>query len=176
MFEKIFESGILEKMITSNGDLLSDLKNQPVLLIFLRQFGCIFCREALTEISRERKRIESNGAQIVFVHMSDNATAEKYFDEYDLPNPVHVSDPEQEFYKTFGLLKGNFQQLFGLQTWVRGFKLGKEQGILPQKQIGDGLQMPGVFMLHDNKIKAHFVHQEISQRPDYFEMIKCCIA
>ena len=175
MFEKIVESGILDKMVTNEGKGVNNYGNQPVMLVFLRQFGCIFCRESLSEISKERKRIESLGTKIVFIHMSDNATAEKYFEEYKLPNAIHVSDPNQEFYKAFGLVKGNFQQLFGLQTWVRGFKLGKE-GILPQKQIGDGLQMPGVFLLHENKIKEHFVHQEISERPDYFAMIKCCVS
>ncbi len=176
MFEKIFETGILDKMKTNLGKTVNEFGDRPVMLVFLRQFGCIFCRESLSEISRERKRIEALGTQIVFIHMSDKETAEKYFDEYNLPNPVYVSDSEQQFYKVFGLVKGNFQQLFGLQTWVRGFKVGVEKGILPQKQIGDGLQMPGVFLLHENKIKEHFVHQSISQRPDYFAMIKCCVS
>ena len=175
MFEKIIETGILDKMVTNEGKAVNEFGDQPVLLVFLRQFGCIFCREALSEISRVRAQIEGFGTKIVFIHMSDNETAATYFIEYNLDNPTHVSDPDQEFYKGFGLLKGNFQQLFGLQTWVRGFKLGKDQGILPQKQIGDGLQMPGVFLLHENKIKEHFVHQEISQKPDYMKMLECCV-
>lgn len=175
MFEKIFEDGTLDKMTTNLGKPINGFGEAPIMIVFLRQFNCIFCREALTEIAKERNRIEALGTKIVFVHMSDNQTAEKYFAEYNLPNPIHVSDPEQVFYKAFGLLKGNFQQLFGLQTWVRGFKVGVEKGILPKKQLGDGLQMPGVFLLHENAIKEHFIHQKISSRPDYFKMIQCCV-
>jgi len=175
MFEQIINSGILNRMVTNQGKSISEMYDSPVLLVFLRQFNCIFCREALTDIAKNRTQIEKLGTKIVFVHMSDNKTADEYFEEYKLPNSIHISDEEQEYYKAFGLVKGNFSQLFGLNTWVKGFKAGIEKGILPKKQIGDGLQMPGVFLIHKNQIKEHFIHKEISQQPDYFEMIKCCV-
>ena len=37
----------------------------------------------------------------VFVHMTDNQTAEKYFAEYNWKEVIHVSDPETRFYLAF---------------------------------------------------------------------------
>ncbi|MDV7393380.1 hypothetical protein RZS08_18550, partial [Arthrospira platensis SPKY1] len=63
---------LLQEMITNTGNSVLDLsKQKPVLLVFLRHFGCTFCREALEDISQKRASIEANGTQIVFVHMSN---------------------------------------------------------------------------------------------------------
>ncbi|MEM1217075.1 MAG: SelL-related redox protein, partial [Bacteroidota bacterium] len=142
---------LLASMRTNTENDLWQMSFQhPVLLIFLRHFGCTFCREALSDIAKSRASIEMTGTRVVFVHMTDNKTAERYFQRYGLSGAVHVSDPACKFYESFGLVKGNFTQLFGLQSWIRGFQAGVINGHgVGHKQIGDGFQMPGVFVLHD---------------------------
>ncbi len=166
---------ILDSMITSTGDSLGAWSvRQPVLLVFLRHFGCTFCREALSDLSKRQKEIEGEGTRIIFVHMTDNATAEAYFQKYDLAGAVHISDPECRYYQAFGLVKGSFTQLFGLATWIRGFSAGVVSGHGIGPQIGDGFQMPGVFVIQDGEIKSSFVHELASDRPDYLNLVKCC--
>lgn len=169
-FEQLFE-----EMRTSEGETLQALSHkQPVLLIFLRHFGCTFCREALADISKERQRIENLGIKIVFVHMTEDSIAERYFSRYDLEGATHISDPEKRYYQSFGLLRGSFNQLFGLQTWIRGFSAGVMSGHGIGPQLGDGFQMPGVFVIYKNEIQGSFIHKMASDRPDYFELAKCC--
>jgi len=170
-----FDLSVLEEMTTNRGSNLSGLsKQQPVLLVFLRHFGCTFCREALSDIARERANIESFGTRIVFVHMTENDTAERYFQRYGLQGAEHISDPDCTFYTAFGLMKGSFNQLFGLQSWIRGFSAGVIDGHGVGPQLGDGFQMPGVFVLQDGEIKQSFIHKLASDRPNYKDLIRCC--
>lgn len=169
------DPAILGEMATNKGESLGSLSDRKlVLLVFLRHFGCTFCREALTDISRKRKEIEDVGTQIVFVHMTDWETADKYFARYNLEGAIHISDPECRFYQAFGLSKGSFSQLFGLATWIRGFDAGVLQGHGIGAQIGDGFQMPGIFAIRNGIIKSSFVHKLASDRPDYLELVKSC--
>ena len=166
---------ILQQMVTNEGATVMELScRQPVLLVFLRHFGCTFCREALADLSKKREKIESLGTQVVFVHMSDFATAERYFQRYDLPGVTHVSDPDCDFYAAFGLAKGNLTQLFGLQSWIRGFDSAILQGRGIGWQIGDGFQMPGVFVIQEGEVKEAFIHKLSSSRPDYIALVRRC--
>ncbi|MGP1310160.1 MAG: hypothetical protein ACTS27_08185, partial [Phycisphaerales bacterium] len=39
-----------------------------LLLVFLRHAGCTFCREALADVAKRRRRIENAKVRIVLVH------------------------------------------------------------------------------------------------------------
>lgn len=163
-------------MKTQHGYSVADLSRmRPVLLVFLRHFGCTFCREAMGEISAERDRLEAANVEIVLVHMGEPEVADKYFKKYKLEGVNNISDPDCAFYKSFGLLKGNFHQLFGLQSWVRGFDAGVIQGHwVGYRQLGDGFQMPGAFSIRDGEVQGSFVHKVASDKPDYWELVNCC--
>lgn len=162
-------------MKTNTGDILLEItENQPVMLIFLRHFGCTFCREELDNLSKKQVEIESKGTKLVFVHMTDYTTAEKYFTDFNIKDPIHISDPECQFYADFGLVKGNFSQLFGFQNWSRAFNTGVLKGYGWANQIGDGFQMPGIFVLSNGEVKSSFVHKFASDQADYDELAKCC--
>jgi len=169
------EKGIIEKMVTNTGATVFSLSSeQPVMLIFLRHFGCVFCREALADISKIKASIEATGVKIVFVHMSTEEIANRYFDRYNLDGAVHVSDPACQYYTNFGLVKGNFTQLFGLKSWIRGFQAGVLDGHGAGAQLGDGFQMPGVFIIQDGEVMGSFIHKLASDRPDYLKLSACC--
>jgi peroxiredoxin len=177
MYEVKIGGDLFKQMETNNGQNLFDFSmKQPVMLVFLRHFGCTFCREALADISQKKEVLESLGAKLVFVHMASNDVADKYFSRYDIPGAIHVSDPECNFYKAFGLMKGTFTQLFGLQTWIRGFQAGLIDGHGIGSQLGDGFQMPGVFVIQEGELKEAFIHKLASDRPDYEGLVKNCCA
>ncbi len=166
---------ILADMISNKGISLRDLSiGQPILLVFLRHFGCTFCREALADIAKQRYSIEATGTKIVLVHMSKKQLAERYFNRYSLDNIDHISNEDCSLYKSFGLTKGNVNQLFGLKNWIRGFDAGLVKGYFVGKQMGDGFQMPGVFVIQDGEIKEFFIHRSAADRPHYLNMVNCC--
>lgn len=173
MQEIIMSENYLEKMITDEGLSIDKLSNaKPVLLVFLRHFGCVFCREALQDLSKLQSEIVEKGGDIVFVHMADKGTAQEYFEKYNIQDPKWVADPECDHYQEFGLLKGTFSQLFGFKTWVRGFDSAVMKGNgVSWKQLGDGFQMPGVFLINKGKIDYCFIHKSVADRPDYLSIL-----
>ncbi len=163
-------------MITVNsGESLAEIsERQPTMVIFLRFFGCSFCREAISDISQKRKKLESAGFRVMFVHMaSDPETAEKFFKKYKLFPVDHISDPEKVFYKAFGLARGTPQQIFGLMNWIRGFQATVVEGhgaTNPTEELGDGFQMPGIFLVHKGTVLNQFIHRYPYDRPNYDEI------
>ena len=164
------------KMVTvDSGESLANISDeQPVLLVFLRFFGCSFCREAISDIARRRKKLEKKGLRIVFVHMApDPDTAVKFFKKYKVYPIDHIADPEKQYYQAFGLGRGTPQQLFGLMNWIRGFQAAVIEGhgaTYHNEDLGDGFQMPGVFVLYQGKIINSFIHRYPHDRPDYEEI------
>ena len=169
---------MLEEMVANTGETLQEMTfKNPVMLVFLRHFGCVFCKEAMTDLSKRRKDFEGQGFRIVFVHMSDTVTAEEYFGKFNLRGITHINDPEQRYYHAFGLFRGSFNQLYGLKTWIRGYQVQKRLGVKLEmaKKLGDSTQMPGVFILQDGEIKDKFIHRHAAERPDYERLLDCCV-
>jgi peroxiredoxin len=164
---------IFEKATSNEGrTLLSYSQEGLILLVFLRHLGCIFCRESLRDLAKLYYFCKERGVRLVFVHMSGYEYAEEVMNEFGLGGVAHISDPSTRLYYDFGLLKGTFNQLFGLKVWIRGFKAGVVDGLGAGKKVGDEQQMPGVFLVHNGQVLDSFVHQSIADVPDYKKMIE----
>jgi len=165
---------VIQEMKTNNGETIKSLSEQsPVLLVFLRHFGCVFCKEALADLSRLKSSITENGIQLAFVHMASGHVANDYFEQFKLDPAIHVSNPEKNFYTAFGLMKGTISQLYGLRTWIRGFSSSTSNYKLElAEQLGDSTQMPGMFLISKGKVIKEFIHKRASERPDYQAFIK----
>lgn len=161
----------------NGGETLAEMaKDKPVMLVFLRHFGCAFCREAIDDVARIKPALEEKGVRIAMVHMaSKRSVAEKYFKQFSLFPVDHFSDPDKMLYRAFGLGRTTRVQLVGLMGWIRGFESAVVQGrgaAMESEEIGDGLQMPGVFVLHRGEIVNAFVHRRTYDRPDYMELLR----
>lgn len=157
---------------TNVGVTLDELSRlSPVLLVFLRHMGCTFCREALADLAAMRRRIESEGARLVLVHMSSEETASRFFSRYGLEDAQRISDPERTLYRAFGLPRGRFGDVLGPKVWWRGFQAGVLGGHGVGRLMGDGFQMPGVFLLFHGEILRSYRHQSAADRPDYLSLV-----
>lgn len=162
---------------TNKGTTLLDLShNSPTLLVFLRHFGCTFCRETAADISANRADIESQGATLCFVYMpgtpkknapEDDAKASAFFAKHNLQDCHRIADPSQSLYNAFELKRGSLTQLFGPRVWLRGFHAGVLRRHAVGTLVGDGFQMPGVFLLHNGAVINAYRHQHAGSRPDY---------
>lgn len=165
---------VLKLASTNEGNTLLDLsKNKSVLLVFLRHFGCIFCREALHDLSDMQHRIKDANVDLVMVCMSEPKLAKKYFNNYGFVKPEFIYDPEKQLYASFGLARGGASELLGLKNLIRGFKvMGERKAVPALRFIGDGFQMPGVFVLHQGKVIERFRHVSAADRPDYDRLLE----
>jgi peroxiredoxin len=168
----IIDQAVLSLMKTQNNTSVLDIsKEKPIMLIFLRHFGCQFCREAMDDVSKLRPHLVASNMGLALVHMAENSVAEDYFRKFDLVDVQHISDSNCRFYTLFGLVKGRFTQLFGFQSWIRGFTVQAKYGADIGKHLGDNFQMPGVFIIFDGEVIDSYIHKNTSDRPDYVDMI-----
>jgi hypothetical protein len=157
----------------SGRTLLELVDEGPVLLIFLRHFGCAFCRQTLEDVSKVRGELEASGVRPVFVHLGSPERAKPYFDYYQLSNVERVSNPDGSLYRepAFLLARASIFQLFRpavWMAWARGAL--KKYGIGMVKE--DVFQMPGVFLLRDRAVVRAYRHRTIADRPDYLKLAK----
>lgn len=128
----------------------------------------------MTELAAIREKIRSLDTQLVLVHMADPATADGFFIQFGLEDVEAVSDPETKAYQQFGLVKGELNQMMGMKVWLRTIQQGVIKGHgLSTNLIGDGFQMPGVFLLYEGAIKKQFIHDTVADRPDYLKLARC---
>ena len=157
-----------------DGRTLAQLSaDRPVLVVFLRHSGCAFCREALSDLQKQRQKIESGGSSIALVHMVSNDEAGRFFKRYGLDDVPRFSDPDRELYQAFDLQRGNIWQLIGPAVFWRGMKAffsGHGAGRIR----GDVAQMPGTFVLHHGQIVQAFRNKTAADRPDYAVMAEAC--
>ena len=164
----------LASIRTESGTTLLDLAQaSPVLLVFLRHFGCSFCRKAISDVAELRGELASRGVRPVFVHLGPPDLAKVYFDYYGLSEVDRVNDPQATVYQhpLFALRRTNpLWHLVNPTVWAGWLK-----GALFQHGIGriqgDGHQMPGIFFLRGPKIVRRFIYRPIADEPNYLKLI-----
>ena len=70
-----------------------------MLLVFLRHFGCSFCRQAISDIAELKGELDRRGVRPVFVHLGTPERAKLFFDYYGIGDVERVSDPEATVYQ-----------------------------------------------------------------------------
>ena len=120
-------------------ELAAFYRDQPVVLIFLRHFGCIFCREQVAQL---RTHPEWN---VLFVTMGTQEEATEFRASMESPHRF-ISDPNKRLYEDFGLRRGSFGQMFSPRTFRRGFQATRA-GHSVGKPVGDPWQLSGAFLI-----------------------------
>jgi hypothetical protein len=163
----------LQHTTTTAGRTLRSLTDERAsLFVFLRHFGCTFCREAVSDLARTRTAIEEHAALVV-VHLGSPSEGSAFLSRAGLDGVHHVSDPKARVYEAFGLERGSLRQLFGPAVMKRGIEAGLFGGHGIGLLAGDGTRMPGVFLVHRGEILRAFVHRDAGERPSYADLAVC---
>jgi peroxiredoxin len=153
----------------SGQSLASLLADRSVLLVFLRHFGCTFCREAVADLAEKRGAIEAQGALLAFVHLGTEEKAKWFFTPYGLVDVPRFSDPDGKLYEAFGLVRAQWRQFLNSENVLR-FLLAATHGHFAFFPQGDIQRMPGVFRIEKGEIRKAYRHKLISDRPDYLAL------
>ena len=91
-------------MRTAGGDTLASLAARgPLVLVFLRHFGCPLCQEMVADVAARRTAMADSGTTVVFVHMHPEPQAAAFFARYGVSDLQRVSDPARTLYRAFGV-------------------------------------------------------------------------
>lgn len=159
----------MARALSNDGISLLELSNdKPRLVVFLRHGGCTFCKEALDDLRLQRRRIEATGAAIVLVHMGMPEAGDAILERGrgGLEDVSLISDPLRQLYQSFALEQGSFGALFGPRVIWRGLAATLHGHFMGPIE-GDGLQLPGVFVVSKGAIVGAYRHKTAADRPDY---------
>ena len=132
-------------------------KEKPVALVFLRHFGCIFCRENLALLKSDYPKFVEAGGQIACVGQGSHKVAKAIKILLDLPFPVLTCGDDLTIFREWGLTRATFGQIFSPTVLIAGIK-AMFHGHRQTGVIGDGLQMAGSFVV-DTEGVVRFVHR-----------------
>ncbi len=164
-------AGRLGAAITSDAHSIDELSRNGhgVLLVGLRHLGCTYCRQMVDDLVKQRDAINAAKLTPVLLHQSEETTATRAsFEKLGAVDFARVSDPDRDLYRALNAPRGTFKQLFGFKVFAAlpgavKFGTGRLQG--------DGLQMPGAWVIRDGKVVATQTFDHAGARIDLPKLI-----
>jgi peroxiredoxin len=157
------------------GDLWSE---RPAVLVFVRHFGCVFCRQMAVEIHRERHKFEEADVELAVV---GHGTAEQARDFRRMQNvdlPLLV-DPDRRVYELAGAKVATLNELIGPRQILRGLRatimsrLGQGSIAVHQGRIiGHAAQLGGVLVIApDGSVRYAYLSEQSGDNPPAREVL-----
>jgi hypothetical protein len=148
------------------GSLRDQLGAEPSLLVFLRHFGCIFCRETIAEL---RAAAGAPGYPRVIFFFQGTPTEGRAFLRRYWPEARAVADAELFFYEAFGVDRGSLLQLFGPGVLAAGLR-ARRKGFENGERSGDIFRMPGAFLVKDGCVLWQHRYRHAGDHPDFAKL------
>jgi peroxiredoxin len=145
---------------------LSDLwssAEKGIVLVFLRHFGCLFCRDHAAQLRKHYDDFRARGFEVVAIGQGTPARSEKFQQDYSLPFPV-LGDRARESYRRYGLTSTALGSFLDPRAYVSGIR-SLLHGKLPGLPDGDVSQNPGTFLIDRS---GHILRAEIGQHAGDF--------
>jgi peroxiredoxin len=149
---------------------LGDLwKERTALVVWLRHFGCLFCREQATELNEARGGIEALGAELALVG-NGTPRAARWFRDRFAPGSTMLTDPDLRSYDLIGARRGMLSTI-GPRAWgagVRAFRRGARQSSVK----GHPFQQGGVLVITpDGEVVYSHISTAAGDHPSLEEVL-----
>jgi peroxiredoxin len=146
------------------GSLRDQIGERQTLFVFLRFFGCVFCRETVTDL-RQISEKDPDYPQVLFISESGSTEARAFLRRY-WPTAATISDSDKSLYSAFGVGKGSVWKMFGPGVFSSGLR-AKTKGHQSGHVDGDIWRMPGVFLVAGDKILWQHEFRHAADHPDF---------
>jgi hypothetical protein len=141
--------------------------DQPSVIGFLRHFGCMFCREQATLLTRAEPEMNEVGGRLVVVGNGAPRFIAEFRQVTEFEGPVYT-DPSREAYRACGFTRsvGSNVNLRSarraIEALSRGFRQGRTQGD-PWQQGGALVLAPGDKLLSVQRARYAGDHVDIDE-------------
>ncbi len=131
---------------------LAAIAARPLVVVFVRHFGCLFCRERAAGLHEALPQLAASGAVAVFVGPGSAAMAQD-FARTHARGVLTLCDPERRLFAAAGMRRGLWTvlRLATLRSSLRAFFAGHRQ----TKVQGDPMQQGGVLVLAADSAVVH---------------------
>lgn len=151
---------------------LRDQLGEPVLLVFLRFFGCVFCRETVQDL-RALSEARDDFPRVLFVSEAGKVEAQAFVRKY-WPTAAVIADPKAEVYADFGVGKSVLKAFSPGVVSATRRALGK--GVERGPADGSVFRMPGAFLIDrvDGRDEVVWKHdfRHAGELPDFAHLPK----
>lgn len=134
-------------------------KNNPVVIVFLRHFGCIACRAHVDQIWKNKKKFDQTKTNIIFVGNGSPNMIKLFKEDLGLLDAPIFTDPTLEIFDACGFNRGlNFlltpmSAVKMAKLYWEGYSQGKQS-----KETGAHTQMGGIAVFKPpGLLTYHFV-------------------
>ncbi len=136
------------------------------LVVFLRFFGCVFCRETIADL---RKLAEENQdfPRVLFVAEAGTVETRAFLRRY-WPAARTVSDPDGVVYDAFGVGRG-FLRTLGIGVFAAK-RRAAAKGHVGGEVDGDAFRMPGVFLMRGEEVVWSHDFKHMADHPTFGEL------
>jgi len=152
-----------------NGDgettaLSNEWHHGPVILNFLRHFGCTFCRQAMARLEENRDDLAGVGLQVINIAMGEPKHIKRYCGKL-APHLACLGRTDDTVYRAYGLREGNLQELANAN--VAKSALGEFlRGNVGGMPVGNMRMMPGTFIIDtDGTVAYAYYSADIADHP-----------
>lgn len=162
-FDSDLKSLAIEGINLRGATLGEETGSDPRLLVFLRHFGCVFCREMIEDL-RVLSEDRPDFPRVLFFTLSGVERTREFFSDR-WPEVAAVADPQKVVYRAVGSRRGRIVQLFGPKVWAasrRAARKGHRVGV-PE---GDPRQMPGMYLVQDSTLLWEHEFEHAGDLPD----------
>jgi hypothetical protein len=144
-------SGLVEcRVIALSGEVVrlgDEWRDRPAVVVWLRHFGCLLCKEQAAAFRGRGQEIEALGAGLVFVG-NGQLTWARQFEAEECRGCRVLTDPGLDSYRAIGARRGWRSTLgpAGLVAGIRAFRRGfRQSGVrgVPDQQGGVYVMLPG---------------------------------
>lgn len=146
-------------------NLSTTWQNGPVILAFVRYFGCPFCQAFVGRLHDAESAFQERGVDVALVGQGSTSSAIAFTGPRRLRFTLYL-DTERSAYRAFGLTAGGAGQLVGpsvAASWVQTH--ARREGLQKGLQGGSFRQMPGTFIVDQIGI-LRFVHRNSNVAAD----------
>ncbi|HEY3331847.1 MAG TPA: peroxiredoxin-like family protein [Capsulimonadaceae bacterium] len=129
-------------------ELVSLWREKPLIIVFLRHYGCTFCREQVLILKRDYDAIVKSGASVVCVAMGPYKAAKGFKIVMELPFDILSTGDDVDPFRAYGLGRASAKDMLNPVVWWR-VTLNTLRGIFnnPMKAQGDMGQLSGCFVV-----------------------------
>jgi len=125
----------------------------------------------MADVAAAHASIRSAGATVAFVHGASPSAAAPWFEKFGLDDVVKISDPDLAHYRAFGLGRTTAGALVDPKVWTRGAVCALAYGFGGQTPTMMR-QLPGVFLVHGDRVISAYRHRSPADRPDYLALVR----
>ena len=147
------------------GDQLEASGDRVSLLVFLRHFGCIFCRETIADL-RAASEADPAYPDVLFFFQGSATEGRAFLRRY-WPGARAVADPELAFYERFGVRRATFLEALGPAVVLGARRRAQAKGHENGPRDGDIWRMPGIFAVANERIVWAHHPRHAADHPDF---------